>query len=134
MLEGGSRVPMVANWPGSLPAGKVSKDLVDFSDFLPTFAALAGADLPKGVTIDGHSFAPQLKGEAGAPREWVYVELNGRRYVRTARWKLTGTGELFDMKNAPFEEPLVASNSADPEAAAARKHLKEIMDGIRGGV
>ena len=42
MLEGGSRVPLIVNWPGTTPAGKVRKDLTDFTDFLPTFAELAG--------------------------------------------------------------------------------------------
>ena len=132
MLEGGSRVPMITSWPGTTPAGKVSKDLVDFSDFFTTFAGLAGAELPKGVTIDGRSLAPQLKGEAGNPREWVYVELNGKRYVRTARWKLTGAGEMFDMKEAPFNEIAVPADTADAEAVAARKHLQEILTGLVG--
>ena len=35
-LRDKTRVPFIANWPGTIPAGKVSRDLVDFSDFLPT--------------------------------------------------------------------------------------------------
>jgi arylsulfatase A len=132
MLEGGSRVPLIVSWPGTTPAGKVSKDLIDFSDFFPTFAELAGAELPKGVTIDGRSFLPQAKGQAGNPREWIYVELEGKRYVRTKGWKLTGTGELFDMKEAPFKEISVAVDSADAEAVAARKHLQGVLTGLVG--
>ena len=132
MLEGGSRVPLAVSWPGTTPAGKVLPDLVDFSDFFPTFAQLAGAKLPEGVTIDGKSFAPQLKGEPGAPRQWIYVELNGRRYVRDKRWKLTGQDALFDMKEAPFNEIAVAADSADPDAVAARKRLHEVLVGLVG--
>ena len=132
MLEGGSRVPLIVSWPGTTPAGKVSKDLVDFSDFLPTFAQLASAGLPEGVTLDGRSIAPQLRGEPGDRREWVYVELNGNRYVRTARWKLDNAGELFDMKDAPFVESLVAEDNADPEVVAARQHLQGILEGLVG--
>ena len=93
MLEGGSRVPLIVNWPGVAPAGKVNHDLIDFSDFFATFAELAGAKLPEGVTLDSHSFAPQIRGEKGTPRDWVYVELNGKSYVRDARFKLTNGGE-----------------------------------------
>jgi arylsulfatase A len=132
MLEGGSRVPLIVSWPGTTPAGKVSKDLIDFSDFFPTFAELAGAELPKGVTIDGRSFLPQVKGRAGNPREWVYVELDGNRYIRTKSWKLTGAGELFDMKEAPFKEIPVAADAADAEAVTARKHLQEVLTGLVG--
>jgi arylsulfatase A len=128
MLEGGSRVPLVVNWPGRTPAGKVNRDLVDFSDFFATFAELAGAKLPEGVTLDSHSFAPQIRGEKGSPREWVYVELNGRSYVRDARFKLTGGGELFDLAEAPFKEIAIAKDTTDAAAVAARKRLQAVLD------
>ncbi|HEV8185644.1 MAG TPA: sulfatase-like hydrolase/transferase, partial [Chthoniobacterales bacterium] len=132
MLEGGSRVPLIANWKGTTPAGQLSRDLTDFSDFFPTFAALAGAPLPDGVTIDGQSFAPQLRGEPGKPREWVYVELQGQRYVATKRWKLNARGELFDMKEAPFTEIPVPGNTTDGAAVTARHHLTEVMGSLIG--
>jgi hypothetical protein len=78
-------------------------DLVDFSDFFVTFADLGGAKPPAGVKLDGKSFAAQLKGEKGSPREYVYVELNGKSFVRDSQYKLTNDGHLFDLKNAPFE-------------------------------
>ena len=52
MLEGGSRVPLVVNWPGATPAGKVNHDLIDFSDFFATFAELAGAK-SNSILING---------------------------------------------------------------------------------
>jgi arylsulfatase A len=128
MLEGGSRVPMVATWPGTMPQGKVCRDLIDFTDFLPTFAELARTKPPEGVKWDGRSFAPQLRGEPGRPREWVYVELNGRSYARDARFKLTNQGELFDLINAPFEEKTVARDTRDEQATAARQRLQAILD------
>jgi arylsulfatase A len=132
MLEGGSRVPLIVNWKGTTPAGQVCHDLTDFSDFLPTFAALAGAKLPDGVTIDGRSFAPQIRGEAGNPREWVYVELQGRAYVATKRWKTNKRGQLFDMKDAPYKQVPVPPGTGGPEATAARQHLQEVMTGLIG--
>jgi arylsulfatase A len=128
MSEGGSHVPMIVNWPGTTPAGAVNNDLTDFTDFFPTFAELGGASLPQGVTIDGRSIAPRIKGEKGKPRQWVYVELMGKSYVRDARWKLANDGELFDLKDAPFKEIPVPSGSADAEAVAARKRLQAILD------
>jgi len=128
MLEGGSRVPLVVNWPGATPAGKLNHDLTDFSDFFATLAELAGAKLPEGATLDSHSFAPQIRGEKGSPREWLYVELNGKSYVRDARFKLTGGGELFDLSEAPFKEIPVAKDTADGAAAAARKKLQAVLD------
>lgn len=128
MLEGGSRVPLVVNWPGVTPAGHVSKNLVDFSDFFATFAELGGAKLPDGVTLDSRSFAPQIKGAKGTPRDWVYVELSGNSYVRDARFKLTNGGEMFDLSDAPFREIPVAKDTTDEAALAARKTLQSVLD------
>lgn len=128
MLEGGSRVPLVVSWPGRTPVGKVSRDLIDFSDFFPTFAELGGARLPDGVTLDGRSFAPQLRGENGNPRDWVYVELSGNSYACNAEYKLTNHGELFDMSNAPYEEIPVPVNTASASAASARATLQKVLD------
>ncbi|NBS15291.1 MAG: arylsulfatase, partial [Verrucomicrobia bacterium] len=98
MLEGGSLVPMIVNWPGTTPAGKTCADPIDFSDFVPTFAAAAGAKLPENVVIDGQSFLPQIKGERGNPREWAFVQLARMWYVRSLNWKLNEKGELYDMR------------------------------------
>ncbi len=118
MLEGGSRVPMIVNWPGTTPAGRVLKDLTDFTDFLPTFADLAGAKLPE-VKLDGHSFAAQIKGQPGTPREWAFVQLGAQWFAREQGWKLNELGELFDMSGAPFAEKPVAI-SADTDASRLR--------------
>lgn len=119
MLEGGSRVPYIASWPGVTPAGKVSQDIVSFADQLPTFAELGGAKLPDGVKFDGRSFAPQLHGDKGTPREWAYVQLGARWFVREAGFKLNESGELFDMSDAPFvEKPVDAANDTEASKAA----------------
>jgi len=130
MLEGGARVPLIANWKGTAPAGKVLTDLVDFSDLLPTFVELAGAKRPAGVTIDGRSFAPRLRGEDFTPREWIYVQLGRNWYVRDDAWKLTQAGELFDLKDAPFVEAPVAADAKDEGALAARRRLQAVLDGL----
>lgn len=131
MLEGGTRVPLIAHWKGTIKPGQVSKDLVDFSDFFPTIAELTGVKSPEGVTLDGRSFAPQLLGKPGKPREWVYVQLNANHYVRDARWKLYGDGTLCDMKEAPFKEVPIAKGSEDGPAAEARKRLQAALGGLK---
>ena len=127
MLECGGLVPMIANWPGKVPSGKVSADLVDSTDWLPTFAELSGGKLPEKVVFDGRSIAPQLRGETGTKRAWIYNQLAAMWYVREAGWKLNEKGELFDMSGAPFAEKLVAA-AADTEASkAARARLAAVL-------
>jgi hypothetical protein len=57
----------------------------------------------------------------------VYVELNGKSYVRDARFKLTNRGELFDLSEAPYKEILIPRDSADSAAVASRNKLQEIL-------
>ena len=127
MWEGGSRVPLIASWPGVTPAGKVSKDIVSFADQLPTFADIGGAKLPEGVKIDGISYAPQLRGEKGKPREWAYVQLGEKWFVREQGWKMNESAELFDMSDAPFVEKPVAANADTEASKAARARLGAVL-------
>ena len=136
MLEGGANVPWIVNWPGRTPAGKVSAELVDSSDFLPTFAELAGAKLPEGTIIDGRSAVAQFTGQPSKGREWIFIQLARQWYAREAGWKLNQAGELFDMSQAPFEEPRVAEDTQAPAARAARSRLQAALDKLNpaGGI
>lgn len=108
--DGGTRVPLVVNWPGTTPEGQVSQSLVDFSDMMPTIAEVAGIEVPEKWGIDGLSFANEVKGESAAQRDYIYCwyERDGRRgkaseHTRTQRFKLYGDGSYFDVV-ADFEE------------------------------
>ena len=136
MLEGGALVPLIASWPGTTPAGRVSSDLVDSSDFFPTFTELAGAELPEKTILDGRSLAASLRGDRGQPRDSIFIQLARMWYAREAAWKLNQAGELFDMAGAPFEEKLVAADAKDPAATAARARLQAALDRLNpaGGI
>lgn len=127
MLECGALVPTIANWPGVIDPDQVSNTLIDASDLLPTFADLANAKLPENKILDGRSFLPQLLGEKGNPRDWIFIELGNQWYVRDARWKLNRAGELFDMINSPFEEKLLTNYDDDKEAMAGYKRLNAAL-------
>ena len=133
LKEGGSRVPLIANWKGTTPAGKMNTDLVDFTDFYVTFAELAGAKLPAGHKLDGRSFAPQLRGEKGHPREWIFMQIADKWYARNAGWKLNNDGQLFDMSDAPFSEKLVPPGKESAEAMTARKKLQDVLEELNPG-
>ena len=130
MLECGSLVPTIASWPGVIEPGNVSDLLIDSSDILPTFADLAGAKLPTKNVIDGRSFLPQLMGKKGNPREWIFIELGNKWYVRNDKWKLNREGELFDMSNAPFQEKLVSNHAENKETSAAYSLLQAALKSL----
>jgi len=127
MEEGGGLVPFVVSWPGVTPPDKVNDNFADASDLLPTFAELAGASLPENRIIDGKSLVSQIKGDAESPRQWAFTQLGGHWHVREAGWKLNEAGQLFDMKNAPFEEVRVAADAKEEASVAARKRLSAVL-------
>lgn len=127
MEEGGGLVPFIVNWPGVTPSGTLNENMADASDLLPTFAEIAGAPLPENRIIDGRSLLPQIKGNTKPARTWAFTQLAGHWHVREAGWKLSEAGQLFDMKNAPFEEIPVAADTKDEAAIAARKRLSAAL-------
>ncbi|MCP5112723.1 MAG: sulfatase-like hydrolase/transferase, partial [bacterium] len=70
--DAGTRVPLIVNWKGTTPEGRVLDDLIDSTDFLPTIAEAARAQIPPHLPIDGRSFLPRIHGRTGDPREWVF--------------------------------------------------------------
>ncbi|MCX6848230.1 MAG: sulfatase-like hydrolase/transferase [Verrucomicrobia bacterium] len=138
MEEGGGHVPFIVSWPGVTPAGRQDANFTDASDLLPTFAEIAGAPLPEKRVIDGQSLLPQIKGKGAAERNWAFTQLGGHWHVREAGWKLDEAGQLYDMRNAPFEEIAVPADTQDAEAMSSRQRLSEILaelnpaGGIRG--
>ena len=71
--EGGMRVPGIFWMPGSIPAGQVSSAVAANMDILPTFAGLAGAELPDDRVLDGRDLWPLLSGATDeSPHEYFY--------------------------------------------------------------
>jgi arylsulfatase A-like enzyme len=83
--EGGYRVPGIVRWPGKVPAGRVSDAICATIDFMPTFANLAGFDLPDDRVIDGVDQTALLLGESseGARNNFFYLD----NAVRQGKWK-----------------------------------------------
>ncbi len=130
MTETGARVPLIANWPGQIAPGRICDDLVDTSDILPTLAELAKAQPPQEKTIDGRSFAPQLKGQPGKPRDWVYVQRDQNWFLRSKKYRLDDNGSLYDMSNRYNAKRL--SPPLSKEATAAKRHLQKAFKELRG--
>lgn len=90
-FEGGQRVPCIIRWPGHVPSGKTSDELLTSMDVMPTFAHLAGAKVPEDRIIDGHNVWDVLTGKprARSPHKaFYYFHLTDLECVRSGRWKL----------------------------------------------
>jgi len=123
LTDRGTHVPFIVNWQGKTLPGKICSDLIDFSDFMPTLAELAGAELPEDRIIDGQSFVNQILGQKNNGREWIYNQFEGKAWIRNHRWKLYTDGRLFDMVSDPLELTPIFPESDDYTSAAVRKQL-----------
>ena len=142
--DGGTRVPLIAHVPGNpAGAGRVVDDLVDLVDVMATIAEAAGLDNPDCSSLDGVSFWPQLQGNLGQPRQWIYTYYFPEPYVDSfdlltmhtevsyahdKQLKLYSTGELFDYAADPLE--LYPLAEGDPDHAAARTKLQAVLDSM----
>jgi len=120
LYEGGIRVPMIAWWPGKVPAGIESDHVSGFQDYLPTFCELAGVEPPPS---DGLSLVPTLFGKNADQAKhpflyWEFYEGGGKQAVVDDRWKAVrlnwnanpnGPLELYDLSSDIAE----ANNVAD---------------------
>lgn len=91
MMEGGIRTPCIIRWPGRIPAGRVSNEIVHEVDLFPTLAAAVGADIvPKDRAIDGINQLPFLEGkQPRSSRDSVIFFANTQvRAVKWHDWKL----------------------------------------------
>jgi uncharacterized sulfatase len=88
-LEGGMRVPLIARWPGRVPAGQRVEDVALSLDLLPTLLELARLPLPADRAIDGVDLAPVLFGRRGElpERPVFYYADDSLQAVRIGRWK-----------------------------------------------
>ena len=127
--EGHMRVPTLAWWPGSIPAGRVCAEIGTTADVLPTLASISGAALPTDRIIDGKNISDLLLGQAGAksPHAVLFYGAGG---VRQGKWKLVRYrvkadwfDELYDLAADLGEKTNLAAQ--EPGRVKAMKVLLE---------
>ena len=122
LTEGGIRVPFIARWPGVVPKGASSDEIVAFWDMMPTFAEIAGTEAPSN--IDGISVVDALAGgPIVKPHEYLYWDYGHcrERYdqaVRMGKWKGIRLGrdsalQLYDLENDIGEKHDIAADHPD---------------------
>lgn len=132
----GTHVPLIAYWDNVIKPGQVNDNLIDFTDFIPTFMEVAGANIPAGFHSDGISFYKQLLGKRTKVRDWIYCYYNpnwGNRvpatWVHNKRWKLYSDDQFYDLKNDPEELNAIPEAALTPKAGKTKKQFTGIIEG-----
>jgi arylsulfatase len=136
--EGAYRVPAIVRWPGKIPAGQVSNEIIASHDWLPTFLAVAGdsdvtnkllkgyqvGDMNYKVHLDGYNLVPYLTGQVQkSPREaFLYCDDDQQlTAVRYDNWKIVfleqrapGTMRIWAEPFAPLRVPKIFNLRTDP--------------------
>jgi len=126
-FEGGVREPFIVRWPGKVPAGKVSDELITGLDLLPTIAKLIGSELLPKEKIDGVDLSPLLLGKPGTKGRETFAYFSGPdlNAVRSGKWKLHFPHEYLTVNGPPGKNGKPANyENMKPESIT--------LSGIRG--
>ena len=139
LFAGGVRVPFIARWPKTIPAGKVDRNsVITAVDLLPTFLELAGAELPSDYVPDGQSVVRPLVGKPFKRTHAIFWEWKGDHSrpnlwphlgIRDGKWKMllnqqAKRVELYDIETDWAEKTDLSS--AQPEVIETL--TKKIME------
>ncbi|MDE0825813.1 MAG: sulfatase-like hydrolase/transferase [Akkermansiaceae bacterium] len=137
MHDGGNRVPCIATWPGTVPAGTVSTEILDFSDVLPTLCEISGTATPDN--IDGKSLLATLKAPKTKHRDHIYMwysrsgqNKGARSFARNQRYKLYSDGKLYDIKNDVLEKKPLDLTALSDELKQTHTMLQSGLNKFHG--
>ncbi len=132
--DAGTRVPLVISWPGMISKPLAYEGLVDFSDFMPTFADLVQVDM----VTDGKSLLPLLKGKEFTEKEEIFMHYDPRwganvnkyrnQFARTKEYKLYKDGKLYYLPQDILEQLPLADSSLTEEQKKIRSELQKLID------
>ncbi len=124
----GAHVPFVVRAPFLTQGGRVSRDLIDFTDLYPTFLELAKTARPDDATLDGRSFLPSLRGSEDPfeKRNWVFSQLGDFRMIRDWQHILDSNGNFHDLTKDPLQQNEVSP--LDKIAPGRRQRLEAILN------
>ncbi|MEO6254659.1 MAG: sulfatase-like hydrolase/transferase [Ferruginibacter sp.] len=133
----GTHVPMIAYWLGVIKPGEINNNLVDFTDFLPTFLELSKMKIPKGFIADGTSFYKQLTNRGiGKNREWIYCYYDPKwgnfisgTWVQNENWKLYKDGRIYNLKNDAKELNKLDYNQLNSSTKKTIDRFRKVIEG-----
>jgi arylsulfatase A-like enzyme len=143
--EGGMRMPAIAWWPGTVPAGVTTQEMASTMDLYVTAIKLAGGEVPADRPIDGYDITPVLTHNGTSPRDTMFFYRGTKLFaVRHGPWKAHFVSQVAYGKGDPVshDPPQLYHLGRDPgeKRDVAKDHpddvakLKEVAAKHRAGV
>ena len=131
MNEAGTRVPLIARWPGTIPSG-TRDGFFSLLDVMPTLSALAR--IPMEQPVDGMDLSHSVLGKPGKDREYFSMAFEGDVYfIRDKRFRLHADGRLYDVPVSGDETRYsMDSLTGESSHADARERLQARLESYMG--
>jgi arylsulfatase A-like enzyme len=136
----GTLTPLTVYWPGHISPHRDRATLIDFTDFLPTIADLTGTPRPTTYgTLDGVSFADNIKGTSGEDRNWVFchwdndpggTEFPLERFVNDSTYKLYDTlnySRFYNIVKDTFETKPIPNYKLTPVERKRKQQFIRVL-------
>jgi len=137
----GTHVPLIVKWDGHARRSFVTNELVDFTDFLVTFADIANIEIPERAgIIDGNSFLPVILGnQRRNEKKWVFCHYDKNpnspnpkfpraRFARNQQYKLYDYSKFYNITNDPIEINPLSYEKLNNKEKKVFHELQKVLD------
>lgn len=141
-FRAGTNVPLLVYWPKSIRPGSKTNTLVDFTDYLPTMADIAGVPYPTNYgTLDGTTFYDDMTNTSGKDRDWVFCQWDNNptddvpveRFINNTVYKLydtvgLGNGKFYNIQKDPYEKRAIPDSLLTPFQLQTKLYFRSVLD------
>ena len=132
MSDNGTRVPLIVNWPAGIKKpGRITDELVEFTDMMPTLCEISGASLPKNHPTDGASILPILTNKKNVrQKDWIYIWYRDQVMVRNKKYSLLTKHNGSNAKLTRYKGQFDGKELDNQKLTKAENTIKKEFEGI----
>ena len=132
MTDTGTRVPLIVNWPAGIKKpGRITDELVEFTDMMPTLCEISGASLPKNHPSDGASIVPVLTNKKNVrKKDWIYIWYRDQVMVRNKKYSVLAKQDGSNSRLTRYKGQFDGKELNNQKMTKAENTIKKEFEGI----
>ena len=132
MTDTGTRVPLIVNWPAGIKKpGRITDELVEFTDMMPTLCEISGASLPTHHPSDGASIVPVLTNKKNVrKKDWIYIWYRDQVMVRNKKYSVLAKQDGSNSRLTRYKGQFDGKELNDQKLTKAENTIKKEFAGI----